>query len=646
MSDPLSSVPPPTPGLVPYAPVARPVPTAPPTVAPPPPEATPASAPTADPAPQESIRFNHFSRFDLFDPTAGVSFDLSARARLNVPATQLIDEAGQDSPENPLDNPLLRDYSGGVDLSTGFRMNRSNWFFGVGGDVQAALRSQGVDQNRGAFSQVYAQAEAIQEDFSGLEGTIRGLQEQLANDPALAQAQSLMQQLQANPANPQALQQLRGLLQSGAIQRSLDSLSDAIGQTNTALAGIQDAMTTLGDGTRSVLADAQVQGALEMQAGYRSDPISLGNGWHARLGVAGSVILPLPNYGQNAGIPGLSEFRYAMVKLNAQARLTTSGLDQLAGNLGVLQQNLSNLQGTLNTTRDQVDQAANIANQPIPNPAQAAGVIAGLQQSTAAAAQTGQAISDNLETLQGNIAAVEIRPSFSLSTVTPTSPIGFGIRQAGASFQGPLASWLQARADVNVYNPWGMLPGVENRYELHLNQSGNLMDSLLPAGALPDQPERGGAELDPRLEQTASIERNVFHDFYQPAIGAQIGLRAFADRWFSPELQFSLRQGFDGAAPGAEVHYTQHLGPLSLTSGVLMPDLNDMNQNFYSAEIGIADVVSLGAGTQSFSELRGLQTNLSVRLPGESLYFRGMVSPTEVQGQAGVAGFGTLGGEF
>lgn len=599
---------------------------------------TPVKGPTPKPmggaALEDATFFKRVYEKDLlFDPEAGLRFSLGGGAGVNVPALTLADQAkasfktGEE--QNPFRKPLVQDYKLSAGTMLDIRMNRPNWFIGIRGDVSAAVQTEGIDANKGDFAGVYDQAKAIEAKMKGMEGKINELQTLLNSNPQLQQMNTLVQQLQ-NTKNPaiaaKAATQLKALLNSGDLQKSLDKVNGLLGEVNSMMGDCSKAMALLGDGTRTVLGEAAARGALELYGGLRTDPIAMGKGWTATLGVEGAVIVPLPNPVQTKMPYGLPSFKYLMGKVSAQAQVTTTGLADVQSRIGALQSNISALQGAVGQTKTAVNNATGAANSSSPIQAipQLNAAANNLRTAANQANNAGTALNNNLTGLAQDLEKVHVQASVTMTTVTPNAPVGVGIRNVGAEFKGPINSWLDAQLTTGFLNPVGWLSVQENRYALEK-----------------------GKDDQYSLTQLSSRSRNGFHDFYDPAWYGTAALTANKGTWYQSAFDFRLEQSLtDSDTTRGAMKYSQNLGPIGFSTGLMSTGLfREDAPMMYMAGLSIADRVSLAAAVDDPTNPSAAQFNLSATLPAD-LFMAASVSPGAKNAQFPVDASLNFGGQF
>lgn len=535
---------------------------------------------------------------------AGVSLTVNGSASSNLP---FLEAPGLT--QNPAAMPDLHLSGGGqfdLRVTSREKQNGSGFYLGLRGDLSAAGNTQGVPDALATAGDLMGRVEALQGRMTGLQDRINMLATQLQNSPGYQRMEQLIGQISANPAsaNPEMLDALKQILDSGDIQGLLQNMNTSLGEINGLLGDASEALGALGDGRRQLSADAAVRGAAEIYGGYRTPGMALGQSkWKARLGVEAAAIVPLPAPAQPADT-GLPQFKYAMAKVAATAQLTTRGLGDIQQRLGQLQSNLSSLQQALGSTASAVSSATQVANQLDPNnPLSVLGQLGQIQQTISSldqaanqASSAGQALHQNLDALADDIGRAEIQPALGLTTISPTAPVGFGIRDIGVDLYGPLTEKIHANIEAGVMNPIGFLQGEENHYQMEKTPEGKL-----------------------HLNQTHSQKRNVFHDFYDPAAYLGVGVTANADSSFRTDLKLRAEQSLSSDTLRASAILRQQTGPVSFSTGILNSDLQGSGKNMYMVGMGFGknDVFSIQAATNSFSpdKASDVQVQAGFRIP-------------------------------
>jgi hypothetical protein len=535
---------------------------------------------------------------------AGVSLTVNGSASANLPF--------MDAPNIGKDLSNVPDvhFTGGGQVDLRFtsreRQDGSGFYLGLRGDMSAAGNTQGVTDAARTGSDLASRADALQSRMSGLQDRMNGLATQLQNSPSYQRMEQLIGQISQNPAaaNPAMVGELKQILNSGEIQGLLTNMNQSLGEINGVLGDASGALGALGDGKRTVSGDAAVRGAAEVYGGYRTPGIELGQSkWKARFGIEASAIVPLPAPAQPDNDLGLPKFKYAMAKVAASAQITTQGLGDIQKRLGQLQSDLGNLQQSLSQTSAAVDSAAAVANNVDPNNpisvvtqlGQIQQTIGNLNQAANQASTAGQALNTNLNGLADDIGKAEMKTSLGLTTVTPTAPVGFGIRDIGVDLYGPITEKLKANIEAGVMNPVGYLQGQENHYQM----------------------EKSGEKY--HLTPTSSQKRNVFHDFYDPAVYAGVGVTANADSAFRTDIKLRAEQSISSDTLRGSAIVRQQTGPVSFSTGVLNTDLRNSSNNMYMLGVGIGkgDIISVQAATDSFSpdKAANVQVQAGLRVP-------------------------------
>lgn len=535
---------------------------------------------------------------------AGLSLTVQGSASANLPFLEASTLA-----QNPTAIPDLHLSGGGqidVRFSSREQENGSGFYLGLRGDLSAAGRTQGIPDALATAEDLMGRAESLQGQMTTLQNNINTLATQLQNSPSYQRMEHIITQLRSNPASihPSMLQELKQILNSGEIQGLLQNLNANLGEVNRLLGDASGFLGVLGDGRRQLSAEAAVRGAAEIYGGYRTPGIPLGDSkWKVRFGIEAAAIIPLPAPAQPTDT-SLPSFKYAMAKVAATAQLTTRGLGQIQQRLEQLQSNLSTLGQALGNTTSAVHSAAQVANQVDPNhPLSLLGqlgqiqqTLSSLEQAAMQASSAGQALQQNLDALADDMGQAEIKPALGLTTISPTAPVGFGIRDMGMDLYGPITEKVQAHIEAGIMNPIGFLQGEENRYQLEKTSEGEL-----------------------HLQKTHSQKRNVFHDFYDPAIYAGVGVTAHANSPLRTDLKLRVEQSLNSDILRASAILRQQTGPISFSTGILNADMRNSGKNMYMVGMGFGkhDIFSIQAATNSFSpsKVTDVQVQAGFRIP-------------------------------
>jgi hypothetical protein len=537
--------------------------------------------------------------------TAGVSLTVNGSASTHQPFVDLPNIGA-----NPAQIPDVQLRGGGqIDLrfTSREKTDGSGFYLGLRGDMSAAASTQGLPEASATAHDLMQRAEGLQSEMNSLQGHMEALGSKLQNSPGYQRLEALVAQASSNPAslNSAALTEMKQILNSGEVQGILKEMNQSLGEVNSLLGNAGATLGAVGDGQRSLSGDAAVRGAAEIYGGYRSPAVELGDSrWKARFGIEAAAIVPLPAPKQPDNAYGLPQFKSAMSKVAVTAQLTTRGFGDIQKRLGQMQSDLSNLQQSLGQTAGAIDDATTLANQIDPNNTLSVLAQLGkieetlqtLEQSSAQAATAGEALNQSLEGLAEDIGQAEIKPALGLTTLSATAPVGFGIRDIGMDLYGPLTEKIHANLEAGVMNPVGYLGGEENHYQL----------------------SKTGAE-GYQFEQVSSQKRNVFHDFYDPAVYTGVGLTANADSAFRTDLRFRGERSLTADTLRGSAIIRQQTGPVSFSTGVLNTDLTGGGKTMYMVGVGIGknDVFSIQAATNSFSadQASDVQVQAGFRIP-------------------------------
>lgn len=526
----------------------------------------------------------------------------------NVPFVDLMNEANNPSHnDNPLSNPLIKDYNPNAGANAEIKLERERWSLGVNINGAAAVQTEGIGKNASDFSKIYDQSKNLESKLSGLETQVNSTVSQLQNSQNFKRAEELIAKMSSNTSNidPRDVNELKTIMNSGEMQNLFKNLQNTMGQINSSIGDANKALGILGDGQRSLIADAAIRGAAELTGGYRTKRYNLGSGWGIRGGIEGAIILPLQNPVNTPTGNGLPQFKYTMAKASTQINVTTSGLSELQQRLSSIQQNLTTLQAEAGKNSDAVTNAQNQLNGLNPNNPtdfkKIMDTLNELNKSSTQASAASQDLNKNLQGLAGDLNNVKVETSVSVKTVTPTSPVGFGIKDIGATVDGPLGSknWLSFSG--GFLNPYGVLMGERNTYNLEKS------------------PENKYS-----LKLANSEKANVFHDFYDPTVYIGAGIAFNKDEWYKTQVNTRFEQSLTSDVLRASAIVKQSLGPFSLRAGIINNDLKEGTSNLmYMGGIGIGsiknpDIFTLDAATNSFDKNK--VDSLAVRA-GVNLHF-------------------------
>ncbi len=531
-----------------------------------------------------------------FKPSdGGLKLRVGASAT-NVPFVDIIDGANSinDKNANPFKNPMVQDYNPRAGASVDLKLNRERWSLGLKVNGTSAIQTEGIAKNGKDFAGIYDQAKGLEAQLSSLEAQVNQISSKLQNSTSLKRAEQIINQLNANPgsADPKMLNELKGILNSGEIQGLFKDLDSALGNLNSAVGTANTALGMIGDGTRSISADAAARGTAEITGGVRTKRYDLGNRWGVRGGIEGAVIVPLPNPVKTPNENGLPQFKSMMAKVSTQAQVTTSGIGDIQNRLSSLQKNLSSLQSGVGNTGKAVDQATKTANNIDPNnPASVASQygntmssINNLNNSAKQVSTSSQNLNKDLQGLNSDLAKVKISPSVSVTTVTPTAPVGFGIKDVGATVDGPVGDKMKLSFSTGFMNPIGYLQGEKTNYNL-----------------VKDKDEKY------KLDKVGSEKGNVFHDFYDPTLYAGAGVTFNDNSWYKTQIDGRFEKSLTSDVMRASGIVKQSVGPVSLRAGVLDTDLANPGTSFmYMGGLGVGsikhpDIVTVDAATNSLT---------------------------------------------
>lgn len=547
---------------------------------------------------------NSVSSFSPSD--GGLKLKVGASAT-NVPFVDLIDgvqDAGKNSSGNPLNNKLIKDYAPNVGTSAEIRVDRERWSIGVKVDGAASLQTQDVEKTAKDFAGIYDQAKGLESKLSGLEKQVNDISNRLQNSQSFKQAEDIINKISKNPAlaNQQTLNQLKSLLNNGELPKLFNDLQSSLDKVNSAMSDANIALGMIGDKTRSITADAALRGAAEITGAYRTARHDLGGGWGIRGGVEASVIVPLPNPVKTPSDNGLPQFKSLMAKASMHAEVTTNGIENIRQRIGALQNNLSSFQGAMDKTGKAVDQAGKIANKIDPkNPVSAFGQYGAikdtmdkLDKSSKQASDSIQGLNTNMQGLSSDLDKVSVKTSVGLTTVTPTAPVGFGIRDIGTTIDGPLGKNTKLSLSTGIMNPIGYLQGEKSNYDVIKDKDNNYKLNLVNT-------EKG----------------NVFHDFYDPTLYAGIGLKFNDEKWYKTQIDTRIEKSMTSDTIRASGIVRQSVGPVSLRGGVLDTDLKQGDKNLtFMAGVGVGsikhpDILTVDAAVDSVDPNKA--NNASVR---------------------------------
>lgn len=529
----------------------------------------------------------------------------------NVPFVDIFDGI-QDANKggNPFNNKLATDHNPNLGASAEIRVDRERWSLGVKADAGAALETGGVKKNANDFAGIYDQAKAIEAKMSGLQGQVNAIKGKLENSQSFKQAETLLNQISKNPAlaNPQTLNQLKNILNNGELNQLFSDLQSTLGNVNSAMGDANTALSMIGDKTRTITADVALRGTAEINGAYRTARHDIGNGWGIRGGVEAAVIVPLPNPVKTPNDMGLPQFKYTMAKASTYAKVTTSGLEDLHNRISSLQSNLSDLEGSLDKTGKAVNQAGKAANKIDPkNPVSALGQLGALKNSvdklkdaSDQASKSAKGFDTNIAGLSQDLDKVKVETQVGLTTVTPTAPVGFGIKDIGATIDGPLGKNTKLSFSAGIMNPIGYLQGEKSNYELVKDSNDKYKFNLLNT-------EKG----------------NVFHDFYDPTLYGAAGVKFNESKWYATQIDARVEKSLTSDNVRVAGIARQSVGPVSLRGGVMDTDVKSGGKNLtYMGGVGIGsiknpDIFSVNAAVNSTdsSKLTNASVQAEIKIP-------------------------------
>jgi archaellum component FlaC len=510
----------------------------------------------------------------------------------NVPFVDLMDGANNGSnSDNPLSNPLLKDYHPNAGVNAEIKLERERWSLGVNINGAAAAQTQGIEKNAGDFAKIYDQSKGLESKLAGLETQVSNTVTQMQGSQNFKRAEELIAKMSADSSNirPEDVNELKAIMNSGEMQGLLKNLQSTMGQVNSAVGDANKALGILGDGQRSLIADAAVRGAAELTGGYRTKRVPIGNGWGIRGGIEGAVILPMPNPVKTPGDSGMPQFKSMMAKASTHVNITTSGLGELSQRLSAIQQNLSTLEAETGKNSQAITDAQNQLNGLNPNnPNDYKKIMDTLNELSKASTQASAASQDlnkNLQGLNTDLNNVKVETSVTVKTVTPTSPIGLGIKDVGATVDGPLGSKHWLGFSGGFLNPYGVLMGERNTYNLEKS---------------PDNKYN--------LKLANSEKGNVFHDFYDPTVYVGANIAFNKDTWHKTQVNTRFEQSLSSDVVRGSLIVKQNMGPFSLRAGVINNDLKEGSSNLmYLGGLGVGsmanpDIVTIDAATNSLDK--------------------------------------------
>lgn len=540
-----------------------------------------------------------------FNPTTpGLSFNINAGAGLGDVSTRTLledIETGTNMPEdsNPLTNPLLRDYNLGANGSLDMRYTLPNgrFYYGLRGDASAAVSTNGVNQNISTFADLYEQGQQIEEQFGQLEERLESITSQLENNEQFQRLEEIAGDLQGitefsdlTPDDWAKITEAQQIM--GDLSDTLGELESALGDINQLMGDANDALGALGDGTRTVSANAATRGALEFYAGMRSERYQLGqSSWGATFHGEAALIHPIRNPITTPSDFGLPQFQTLMTRVSARAQVTVSGLSDIQNRISSLQNNVSSLQEAAGNAQDQVDTLGNpitYLDQDQTNEA-----FESLGSAVEQANDSGEALASDLEGLTSDLESVQISTELGITTVEATAPLGLGLRELGVTLDGSIAPWLDARLQFQGLNLVGVLEGETNYYHLEQNQDGDMELQL-------DGTETG----------------NVFHDFYDPTLAMGVGLTANRGEWYQTDVYGRVEQSLSSDTTRVSGLARQHLGRFTMTGGIMNPNVQAGHQaNMYVLGLGVENILNVNVATDSFHDPSALQTNIDIHIP-------------------------------
>jgi len=548
-----------------------------------------------------------------YDPSQG-GFKLRLGGSVtNMPFVDIFAGVEQFGAEgaNPLRNPLVQDYDLNGGAAVEAKLNRERWSLGVKVNGAATVKTEGIGKNVGDFADLSDQAKNLETNFQGIESEVTALNDRLQNNTQIQRLNEIITQLNGDTSNidAQTLNELKTILGSGELQSLLDDVNKTLGKFNSTMADASQAIALLGDGTRSIMGDVAVRGAAEINGGVRTPRYDLGKGWGVRGGVEGAVIIPLPNPDvakNKLSENGLPEFKSMMAKATTQIQITTTGLSNLSGSLNNIQGNIRQLSEAVGANKDALNNANEIVqtidpNNPFSVLSQLGNinqVSEDLQGASEKIGEAGNELNKNLEQLSQDLEKVSVKTSMGVTTVTPTAPVGFGIKDIGVTFDGPVGDSTKLRFSTGFLNPYGVLMGEKTNY--------NLIK---------------GEDEKYKLEQISTEKMNVFHEFYNPAVYGTAGATFNEGKWYRTDLDLRIEQSLtDSSVTRGAAVAKQALGPFSLRTGIMETDLQNPGKNtMFMGGLGVGsiknpDIFTVDAATNSFTADKFTNTMVSANL--------------------------------
>lgn len=522
----------------------------------------------------------------------GLKLKLGASAA-NVPFVDIFEGAQElnKKSDNPLNNRLARDYDPSAGVKAEVRFDIERWSLGVKVDGSASLETANVAKTAKDASGLFDQAKALESKLSGLQQQVTDIGSKLQNSQGFRQAEELLNKISKNPtlANQQTLSQLKNILSNGELPKLFSDLQSTLDNVNSAMNDTNTALGMIGDKTRSITADVAVRGTAEINGAYRTERHDLGKGWGIKGGVEAAVIVPLPNPVKMQNDNGFPQFKYAMAKASTYAQVTTSGLENLRDRISSLQSNLSDLQGAVDKTGKANNQANKIADKISPNnPTSVVGQIGPIKDtinklSDAAdqAAKSAKGFDKNIQGLSEDLNKVKVQTSVGVTTVTPTAPVGFGIKDIGATVDGPLGKNVKMSFSAGIMNPIGYLQGEKSNYAL-----------------VKDNDKY-------KLNLVSTQKGNVFHDFYDPTLYGAAGVKFNDGKWYKTQVDARVEKSLTSDTVRVAGIARQSIGPVSLRGGVMDSDIKNGGKNLtYMGGLGIGsiknpDIFSVNAAVDS-----------------------------------------------
>lgn len=572
--------------------------------------ATSSASKLEDPGLMERVIENGGGGVSSYSPSdGGLKLKLGAGVT-NLPFVDLIEGSKEiNNLDNPFKSKLAKDYDPSLGVNAELRVDRERWGLGLKIDTAANINTTGIKQNSNEFAGIFDQAKSLETKLGGLQNQVNGLKNKLENNQTFKQAEALINQIKNNPAlaNAQTLDKLKGLLNNNELKQIFSELQSTLKNFNSSVNDASTALAMIGDKTRIITAEAALRGAAEVNAAYRTERHKIGNGWGIRGGIEMAAIVPMPNPVNTPNEMGLPQFKSLMSKVSTNVKVTTNGLENLNNRINSLQSNFSELESSIGKAGNSVSKVGkSVSNIDPKNPlsiiSQAGNIKNNLNELKNTSKETTENIKNldkNLQNLSSDLNNVKVDTSVGMTAVSATDKVGFGVKDIGVTLDGPIGKDSKLSFSTGLMNPVGYIGGNRSTYEL-------------------------AKEVDDyNFKQLSSVNKNVFHDFYDPTLYGSVGLKFNDSTWYKTQIDARVEKSLSSDTIRAAGITKQSIGFVSLKGGVMSTDLKEGAKNLtYMGGVGIGsiknpDIFSVNAAVNSTdsSKINNASVQAEIKVP-------------------------------